>query len=121
MRFVHNSALDAYWYPVAENADVGADPLPVTLLGLRFVLWRTDVGVSAARDRCPHREMPLSIGCVDESQNLRCAYHGWGFDAAGLCVDVPSSGPGVPAPPTARLHGCHGRYGLIWLTPGPGR
>ena len=120
MRYVHNSALNAYWYPVAENADVGVDPLPVTLLGDRFVLWRTDVGVSAARDRCPHREMPLSMGCVDESQNLRCAYHGWGFDAAGLCVDVPSSGPGVPAPPTARLHGCHvqERYGLIWLCPG---
>ena len=97
MRFVHNSALDAYWYPVAENADVGADPLPVTLLGLRFVR-RTDVGVSAARDRCPHHECTFD-GCVDESQNLRCAYHGWGFDAAGLCVDVPSSGPGVPAPP----------------------
>lgn len=120
MRFVHKPALSAHWHAVAEAADVGPDPVPIVLLGERFVVWRTDAGVSAAPDRCPHREAPLSIGHVDAQQVLRCAYHGWGFDANGVCVDVPSSGGDGPVPPAAHLPCCsvRERYGLIWLCPG---
>ena len=38
--------------------------------------------VAAMIDRCLHRSTRLSVGCVDRDA-LRCAYHGWRWDAAG--------------------------------------
>ena len=105
---------------MAEGADVTDSPLAVTLLGDRYVLWRSPQGeVVAAPDRCPHREAPLSAGRVEEGV-LRCVYHGWGFGDEGRCVDVPSSGERAAVPPTAHLACVHAgeRYGLVWLCPG---
>lgn len=120
MKYVHSPALRNHWYPVVESDDVGTEPLPITLLGDHYVVWRTDEGVSAAPDRCPHREAPLSIGFVDDAHVLRCAYHGWGFGADGACVSVPSSGEGTRVPPAAHLPvvSVRERYGLVWICPG---
>lgn len=119
--FIDREALRSHWYPVAEVTDVGAEPFAVRLLGDDLVLWRDTAGtLTAAPDRCPHREAPLSIGRIDDGDVLRCAYHGWGFGTGGRCVDVPSSGPGATVPPTAHLP-ClrvEERYGLIWVCPG---
>ena len=95
-------------------------PLGVTVLGETFVLWRgRDGEVSAAPDRCPHREAPLSQGAVTDGC-LVCPYHAWSFDGDGQCVDVPSSGPGaaIPAAADLRLVSVRERYGLVWLCPG---
>jgi phenylpropionate dioxygenase-like ring-hydroxylating dioxygenase large terminal subunit len=115
-----SESLRGHWYPVAEVEDIAPGPLPVTLLGDDFVLWRSPGGaIVAAPDRCPHRESPLSIGSVDNG-NLICAYHGWGFGEDGVCVDVPSSGPGTPVPPAAHLRciSVQEQYGLVWVCPG---
>lgn len=120
MEFVQAEALQNYWYPVAEIEDVRPGPLAVTLLGSQYVLWQSDDGrVTAAPDRCPHREAPLSIGYVDDS-GLVCAYHGWAFGTEGRCVDVPSSGEGAAIPPAAHLPcvNVEEKYGLVWLCPG---
>lgn len=42
----------------------------------------------ALLDRCPHRNVPLSMGRVRDGE-LECAYHGWRFDDAGACTFVP--------------------------------
>jgi phenylpropionate dioxygenase-like ring-hydroxylating dioxygenase large terminal subunit len=43
-------------------------------------------------DQCPHRLAPLSEGRVDEKTgNLMCSYHGWQFDAQGICTDIPQA------------------------------
>jgi phenylpropionate dioxygenase-like ring-hydroxylating dioxygenase large terminal subunit len=118
--FVASPALRAAWHPVAEGADITDAPHAVTLLGDRYVVWRTvDGAIVAAPDRCPHREAPLSQGTVSDGV-LSCAYHGWSFGAGGLCVGVPSSGEGAAIPPTAHLPCVHAeeRYGLVWLCPG---
>ena len=49
-----------------------------------------------------------------------CPYHAWRFDADGVCVDVPSSGPGASIPSSAgiTLLAVRERYGLVWLCPG---
>ena len=53
------------------------------------MLFRAKDGAPAALlDRCPHRNVPLSIGKVVEGQ-LQCGYHGWCFDAGGQCRKVP--------------------------------
>jgi len=113
------SGLDQCWYVVAMADQVGAEPLKVTLWDLDYVIWRSSTGgLSAARDRCPHREARLSRGRVYDGC-LRCPYHGWLFDDAGRCIEVPSATPGTPVPPTAHLTALsvEERYGLVWLCP----
>src|SRR3712207_6122496 len=96
--FASNLALRPFWYAVARSIDVGPRPVPVVLLGERLVLWRGDGGaLTAAPDRCPHREAPFSRGEVEEGC-LVCPYHGWTFASGGRCVRVPSSDPGTPVP-----------------------
>ena len=118
--FCANAAMRTQWYVVADATDVVDAPRGVTLLGERFVLWRgADGDVSAAPDRCPHREAPLSGGAVVDGC-LVCPYHAWRFDGEGVCVEVPSSGPAATTPRTAdlRLAAVRERYGLVWLCPG---
>lgn len=117
--FVAHPALRSAWHPVAEVDDISDAPHAVTLLGDRYVVWRTsDQTVMAAPDRCPHREAPLSAGTVVGGV-LICGYHGWSFGADGRCVGVPSSGDGAALPPAAHLSciGVEQRYGLVWLCP----
>jgi phenylpropionate dioxygenase-like ring-hydroxylating dioxygenase large terminal subunit len=107
------------WYVVALSSDVDEQPLGVTLLGDKFVLWRSDGAVVAAPDRCPHREAPLSAGSVKDGL-LTCAYHGWAFGGQGQCMGVPSSTDPKKVPSRGNLETCEIRdvYGLIWLCPG---
>jgi toluene monooxygenase system ferredoxin subunit len=47
----------------------------------RVLLLRTDAGVFAYEDRCPHLGLPLSTGTL-EGQTLTCAAHHFQFDAS---------------------------------------
>jgi len=97
------------WLPIARDADVSTRPLAVTAAGVPLVVLRPSPasGPVVFADRCPHRLVPLSAATV-EGGRLRCAYHGWEFDAAGRCVELPSqeSRPpraGLPAGPRVRV------------------
>jgi vanillate O-demethylase monooxygenase subunit len=112
-------ALRRAWHPVAAASDVRAEPLGVRLLGQDWVIARLGGSLVAFEDRCPHRLAPLSAGRV-ENGGLRCGYHGWMYDAAGACVEIPALGPGAAIPPRACLTGpadLAERYGVIWLAP----
>ncbi|MDX2381942.1 MAG: aromatic ring-hydroxylating dioxygenase subunit alpha [Acidimicrobiia bacterium] len=112
--------LDGCWYAVATTDTIGDALLPIEVLGTSYVIWRTaNRALVAVRDRCPHREAPLSYGTV-ESGCLHCPYHGWSFGDGGRCVGVPSSGPGSAIPPGAHLDPLPvaDRYGLVWFCPG---
>src|SRR5688572_10736038 len=78
------------WYPVCRSRDLGARPLAVTLFSTPLVLFRPRTGEppAALLDRCPHRNVPLSLGKV-KGPYLQCAYHGWEFDGDGQCCAVP--------------------------------
>ena len=118
--FCSSPALRHQWYVVADAADITTAPCSATLLGERFVLWRAaDGAVRSAADRCPHREAPLSAGRVSDGC-LVCPYHAWAFDADGVCVHVPSSGPAAAVASSANLAlvAVRERYGLVWLCPG---
>lgn len=119
-------ALRRCWHPVARSSEVADRPVRTMLLGEPWVLVRHDAAgpVHAFPDRCPHRLAPLSIGSVDTvggaTPVLRCAYHGWCFDAEGRCVEVPALGAGATIPPKARLRPAHAvaeRYGMVFLAP----
>ena len=117
--FSGNPALEEFWHPVARACDVNPGPVSVQLLGKNYAIWQSGNGeFTAVADRCPHREAPLSAGCVTEG-NLACAYHGWVFASGGVCVRVPSAEPELPISPRAHLqtYAIEERYGLLWLCP----
>ncbi len=112
-------ALRRCWHPVARSSEVTDRPVRVRLLGEAWVLVRIEGTLRAFLDRCPHRLAPLSIGC-SQGDTLACAYHGWRFDGAGRCVEIPALGTGAPIPSRARLEAPHGveeRHGMVFLAP----
>jgi len=76
------------WYVVCASKDLGQKPLAITLFDTPLVVFRTRTGVAALLDRCPHRNVPLSLGRVDGGE-LTCGYHGWRFDGGGACRHIP--------------------------------
>ena len=122
-----------FWHPVCTRKELeaakadGNRPLAVRLLGQDLAI--ADIGGRAAAfpDRCLHRSTRLSVGCVEEG-GLRCAYHGWLYDADGRCVDIPAM-PDRPVPDDFRLAPMEAEYAydLVWVrldgsakTPVPG-
>src|ERR1044071_5723317 len=113
-----------YWIPALfswELPQPDSDPLRIRLLGEDLVAFRDSggqVGMLAAN--CPHRGASLFFG-RNEEDGLRCVYHGWKFDAAGNCVDMPSE----PAESNFKDKIHHAAYptvesaGLVWAYLGP--
>jgi phenylpropionate dioxygenase-like ring-hydroxylating dioxygenase large terminal subunit len=94
------------------------------LLGEPVALFRAADGRPAAlRDRCAHRNAPLSAGWLSDGQ-LVCPYHGWRFDGAGACRAVPGL-CGLAEHPTRAVpaYGTAEQDGLVWvcLEPEAGR
>jgi len=85
-----------YWQPALlsdELPEPDGAPLRVRLLGEDLVAFRsTDNRVGLVDAYCPHRRAPMFFG-RNEDGGLRCVYHGWKFDVAGNCVDMPSEPP----------------------------
>ena len=81
-----------YWHPVAlaEELDDQRPLRAVRLLGEELVLFRDEDGGHGLVGRhCPHRGADLSYGRLEDG-GLRCAFHGWLFDAAGKCLEQPA-------------------------------
>jgi phenylpropionate dioxygenase-like ring-hydroxylating dioxygenase large terminal subunit len=109
-------ALACFWYPVAHSDEVTQKPLAVRLLDEHVVLYRlSDSTVSAARDLCYHRGVPLSLGHV-EGDEIICKYHGLRYDREGRCVCIPAH-PGGAISPRLRLDmfQAQERFGLVWV------
>lgn len=111
-----------FWHPVLPSAELkeGA-PVGVHLLGEPVVVARLNGGVTAMEDLCRHFQAQLSLGEIREiagaGQCLMCPYHGWSFDAQGVCVDIPQLGPGrqIPADAKVPVYRAAERYGLVWV------
>jgi phenylpropionate dioxygenase-like ring-hydroxylating dioxygenase large terminal subunit len=81
--------LRRYWHPVAPSSDATDLPREVRLLGEDLILYRDKSGTPGLlTPRCCHRGTSLLYGKVEE-QGIRCCYHGWLFDADGVCLDQP--------------------------------
>lgn len=113
-----------YWTPALLSEEIARDgaPVRIRLLGERLVAFRdTDGRVGVFEEYCPHRRVSLFLG-RNEERGLRCVYHGWKFDVAGRCVDMPTEPPGsefqrkmrAVAYPTVE----HG--GVVWAYLGSG-
>jgi nitrite reductase/ring-hydroxylating ferredoxin subunit len=92
--------LAMHWYPIALSDSVRAAPVAAMLLDVPLVVYRVDGKLVVARDVCPHRGVPLSIGKHD-GEGVVCRYHGLRFGEGGRCNRIPAS-PNIPIP--AKLH-----------------
>ncbi len=82
--------LRRYWQPVGTASELEKEPVQkVRVLGENLTLYRSERGeYGLIGDRCPHRCLSLEYGIPDQ-KGLRCAYHGWLFDAKGRCLEQP--------------------------------
>jgi phenylpropionate dioxygenase-like ring-hydroxylating dioxygenase large terminal subunit len=84
-----------FWIPACLSDELAAagDPLRLMLLGEKLIAFRDSAGEIGVLDhRCPHRCASLFFGRNEEG-GLRCVYHGWKFDVAGNCLDMPNLPP----------------------------
>src|SRR6266545_2373311 len=85
-----------YWLPAmlsSELPEPDCPPVKLRLLGEDLIAFRVTSGEVGLLDTyCPHRNANLYWG-RNEQEGLRCAYHGWKFDVAGNCVDMPNEPP----------------------------
>jgi len=107
-----------FWYPVAREDALDDGPIERLLLGEELVIWSPAPGaVSAAFNRCPHRDARLSTGWM-ETCGLVCPYHGWAFGSDGAPTRIPQMGESTSFPPRAslRTYSAALRYGWVWVT-----
>src|SRR5712672_536692 len=82
-----------FWLPALLPSEVptpDCPPVRVKLLGEDLIAFRDTNGqVGIVDEFCPHRRAPLFFGRNEEA-GLRCVYHGWKFDTAGNCIDMPN-------------------------------
>ena len=106
-----------YWYPLAWSDEIRRGKvLACRFASLAVVLYRGRSGaIHALEDRCAHRQVPLSQGVV-EGETLRCGYHGWRYDCAGACVDVPYLGTRLPA--AVKAYPVREVDGMVFVFPG---
>ena len=113
-----------FWAPVALASEVGAadaPPVRVRVLGEDLVAFRDTNGAVGLLDAyCPHRRASLYWGRNEEA-GLRCIYHGWKFDVAGQCTDLPNAPEGATLKHKVRTRSYPTveRGGILWAYLGP--
>jgi phenylpropionate dioxygenase-like ring-hydroxylating dioxygenase large terminal subunit len=115
---VMGELMRCYWIPALMSTEIvrNGPPRRLMLLGEKLIAFRDSDGRVGVMDhRCPHRGASLFLGRNEEG-GLRCIYHGWKFDVAGNCLDMPS----VPPPDfkqkvKAGAYRTVERAGVIWV------
>ena len=103
------------WHVVACASALAPDAVvPVRLLGVELVVWRSGDSIQVWDDLCIHRGAKLSGGRVKDSC-LQCPYHGWTYSASGECVGIPAH-PDQKPPGRAHtaVHPVKVAYDLVW-------
>jgi phthalate 4,5-dioxygenase len=108
-----------YWLPAFQSSELpdnDGDPLRIKLLGENLIAFRDTSGViGLLADACAHRGASLFYGRNEEG-GLRCVYHGWKFDTAGRCMDMPSepNESNFKDKIKARAYAAQERNGIVW-------
>ena len=113
--------LTRFFYVACLSEELGTGPMARVIAGVPLVLFRSQGRAAALVDRCPHRNVPLSLGRVQADGRLECAYHGWQFDCEGVCQKIPGLA-NEEAARERRAEACAVREqdGMVWVCPEPG-
>jgi len=117
--------LRRYWHPVAGTSEFDDKSVrPIRLFGEDLVLFKDLSGnYGLVQRRCPHRNADLAFGLVEKC-GLRCAYHGWEFDAKGQCTHQPfeeivDSEARLRKRTTVTAYEVRAKAGMVWAYMGP--
>tara|TARA_R110002110_G_scaffold415561_1_gene650767 strand:+ start:68428 stop:69411 length:984 start_codon:yes stop_codon:yes gene_type:complete len=87
------------WFQVAYSHDIGvAESMPLRYFDTDLVLFRTESGEAKVLDAyCPHMGAHLGYGIRDQAgggsavvgDSIVCPFHGWAYNGAGQCTDIP--------------------------------
>ena len=104
------------WYTIAESTDIEVGQiLSLVAVGRELVAYRDQGGEARVADaHCPHLGAHLGGGHVVDA-GIKCPYHGWVFDDAGTCVEIPYSDARIPAKACVRSYRVVEREGLIYF------
>ena len=114
-----------YWLPVLSSAELpepDCAPVRVRILGEDLVAFRDTSGrIGLLTEFCAHRRTSLWLG-RNEEDGLRCVFHGWKYDVAGKCVDMPNVLPEYDFKErvTVRAYPTQELGGVIWAYMGWG-
>jgi phenylpropionate dioxygenase-like ring-hydroxylating dioxygenase large terminal subunit len=107
------------WYVIGGSIDVRRGQMIAARLGgVPIVVVRRSTGaLFALRDTCPHRGVPLHYGRV-LNDTVECPYHGWRYNAEGVCVEIPSLSEDqlidISKIRCQKFQAME-RYGLVWV------
>jgi phthalate 4,5-dioxygenase oxygenase subunit len=113
-----------FWLPAMLSTELPAPdctPVRFRLLGEDLIAFRDSQGRPGILDRfCPHRGADMFFG-RNEEDGLRCVYHGWKFDVAGACLEVPNVPEGSTYKDKVRIpaYPAWERAGIVWCYMGP--
>ena len=111
-----------YWHPIYTVAQLRDNPVAkVRILCEDLILFRDRSGkLGLIDERCPHRRASFIVG-IPEAEGIRCAYHGWHFNAEGRCLDMPLEPLNTPYKDriTVKAYPVEEMGGLIWAYLGP--
>ncbi|MGQ0544007.1 MAG: Rieske 2Fe-2S domain-containing protein [Betaproteobacteria bacterium] len=87
--------LRRYWQPVALVDELaGERPVKaVRVFGEDLVVFKDKSQYGLLGRHCSHRGADLAYGRLEDG-GLRCAFHGWLFDAQGRCLETPAEPEG---------------------------
>jgi len=111
-----------FWYIACASIKLGSTPARVNVLDHQLVVFRDGRGQPCALlDRCSHRGAPLSLGRVVKG-TVECRYHGWRYDRAGECIQIPSltEERRIPKGCTVPSFPCVEQDGYVWVWTGEG-
>ncbi|HVA88940.1 MAG TPA: Rieske 2Fe-2S domain-containing protein, partial [Chloroflexota bacterium] len=113
--------LRSFWHPVHVAAELPAGrAVPIRIMSEDYTLYRGERGKpQVVAPRCAHRGTQLSTGWV-EGDCIRCFYHGWKYDGAGQCVEMPAEEASFPAKVSIRSYPTEEYLGLIFAYLGEG-
>ncbi|MEM0955462.1 MAG: Rieske 2Fe-2S domain-containing protein [Pseudomonadota bacterium] len=80
------------WHIVLFSQELSVGEIkPLNYFGQEMVIYRGESGVVGVLDAyCPHLGAHLaSDGGRPCGDTIACPFHGWRFDAAGTCVEIP--------------------------------
>ena len=104
------------WYIACRSDDLAEAPIGREVMNMPLALFRDRAGnPHTLFDRCAHRNVPLSTGCV-KSDQLMCRYHGWRYSGDGVCRLVPGlAGASEGKARRVRSFKTREQQGFIWV------
>jgi 5,5'-dehydrodivanillate O-demethylase len=107
--------LRTFWQPIGLSKNLAkGSPRAIRVMGEDLTLYRGESGQPhLVGGRCAHRGTVLHTGWVEGDQ-IRCMYHGWRYDGAGLCTEMPAEKQPRPDPIRIAGYPLHEYAGLIF-------